>query len=302
MAPAPAERQFGFPIAPRAPWWVWLLATLAHLPLLALPTTRFRSHDPSRPSLVNVRATPLRQVERLVAIPYEHSVRALDAPARNGIGATRQAEPTALAPTRVAPVTPSIPPSDRGRGRPAAASPRTVDPVATPARAPARRIGPVYAGGALWVRPLPISPQELAARLRERTHGEKVDSAVTAIIQDYLDRLALDEAGRPAPLPSWTTTIGGKTVGIDSKWIYLGPLRVPAFLLALIPLGVQANPTQADMNRKLNAMREDLMDAARRAGNYADFKAAVGQLREQTQRKRDMDKAQRTVPADTGGH
>jgi len=153
----------------------------------------------------------------------------------------------------------------------------------------------------LWVRPLPISPQELAARLRERTHGENVDSAVTAIIQDYLDRLAVDEAGRPAASPSWTTTIGGKTVGVDSKWIYLGPLRVPAFLLGLIPLGVQANPTQADMNKKLNAMREDLFDAARRAGNYADFKAAIGQLREQTQRKRDMDKAQRSVPADTGG-
>lgn len=123
---------------------------------------------------------------------------------------------------------------------------------------------------------------------------------MTAIIQDYLDRLAAEE---PAPMtpPSWTTQLGGKTVGVDSKWIYLGPIRVPTFLLALIPLNVQANPTQADMNRRLNAMREDLYIAARRSANYADFKAAVGRLRDETQRRRDFDKAQRTAPDEPEG-
>lgn len=296
MAPAPPERQFGLPAARRAPWWVWFVATLAHLPVLALPTSQVRSNDPTRPSLVTVRATPLRQDERLVAIPFQHREDRGDTPARGRTGAASQTERPAVSISRVVPLTRSTLVSDSTATRLDEALPGVVAP-----RPDARRIAPAYAGGKLWVRPLPISPQELAARLRERTHGEKVDSAVTAIIQDYLDRLALEEPGRPAALPSWTTTIGGKTVGVDSKWIYLGPLRVPAFLLGLIPLGVQANPTQADMNKKLNAMREDLFDAARRAGNYADFKAAIGQLREQTQRKRDMDKAQRSVPSDTGG-
>lgn len=133
------------------------------------------------------------------------------------------------------------------------------------------------------------------------THDQKVDSAVTAIIQDYLDRLAAEESGTPHAPPSWTTSVAGQKVGVDSKWFYLGPIRVPTFLLALIPINVQANPTQADMNRRLNAMREDLFEAARRAANYADFKDAVGHLREETQRRRDFDKAQRSTPDEPEG-
>ncbi|MBA2292608.1 MAG: hypothetical protein H0W15_09135 [Gemmatimonadales bacterium] len=180
-----------------------------------------------------------------------------------------------------------------------------VTPAAPSAQAGAptarRQIGPAFASGRLWVRPLPVSPQELAARMGVLTHDEKVDSAVTAIIQDYLDRLAAEESGKVQGPPSWTTSIGGQKVGVDSKWFYLGPIRVPTFLLALIPINVQANPTQADMNRRLNAMREDLFEAARRAANYADFKDAVGRLRDETQRQRDFDKAQRSTPDEPEG-
>jgi hypothetical protein len=97
-------------------------------------------------------------------------------------------------------------------------------------------------------------------------------------------------------LPSWTTRIGGKTVGIDSKWIYLGPLKIPTMLLALLPIHVQGNPTQAEFNAKLQVMRSDLMESARRAATYDDFKQAMKDLRQQTEDRRQFQKNQRTAP------
>ena len=40
-----------------------------------------------------------------------------------------------------------------------------------------------------WVRPLPLPPRDLARRLGP-THAELVDSAVQAIVQQYLDSMA----------------------------------------------------------------------------------------------------------------
>ena len=58
-------------------------------------------------------------------------------------------------------------------------------------------IGPGLADGRLWVRPLPLPPRELAKRLTKR-HAELVDSAVTAIVQGYLDSIANDPSAQRA--------------------------------------------------------------------------------------------------------
>jgi hypothetical protein len=60
------------------------------------------------------------------------------------------------------------------------------------------RIGPGLAEGRLWVRSLPLPPKELAKRL-EKSHAELVDSAVTAIVQGYLDSIALTRNPRGSP-------------------------------------------------------------------------------------------------------
>ncbi len=168
--------------------------------------------------------------------------------------------------------------------------------VAQDSSAAPRRPAPRYGTGQVWVEPLPMTPREIAALLSGKSNRELVDSAVTALTQKYLDAMADEVANAPPALPSWTTSIGGQEVGLDSRWIHLGPLKIPTMLLALLPINVQPNPTEAALNAKLNRMREDLLIAGQRAANLAEFKAAVKQLREQKEAERRFEQNQRTPP------
>ena len=155
------------------------------------------------------------------------------------------------------------------------------------------RIGPDYGDGVGWVRPVPFSPQELARHL-ERSHIQQVDSAVTAIMQDFLDSLA-NEPGADLRLPDWTTTLAGSKFGIDSKYIYVAGLKIPAALLALLPLP-GGNVSQDRALDHVIDMRADIEQAARRAQNMEDFKRAIREIRDRKQRERDFERAQRESP------
>ena len=156
------------------------------------------------------------------------------------------------------------------------------------------RIGPGLAQGRLWVRPLPLPPRELAQRLT-RTKAQLVDSAVTAIVQAYLDSIANDPASRNQGLPSWTTEIAGRKFGLDSKNIYIAGLKIPAAVLALLPIPVG----NIDQNRAYNHLmdlRTDLMYAAQRAQNMEEFKTMIREMRERKEREREFERNQRTAP------
>jgi hypothetical protein len=189
----------------------------------------------------------------------------------------------------------------------------TVLPEPTPPRvrvdtgsAPAPRpqpavglIGPGLAEGRLWVRPLPLPPKELASRL-SKGHTELVDSAVTAIVQAYLDSIANDPTARAQAMPSWTKEIAGKKFGIDSKNIYIAGLKIPAAVLALLPIPAG----NVDQNRAYNHLmdlRADLQYAAQRAENLDEFKAMIRDMRLRKEREREFQQNQRTAPppADT---
>lgn len=171
--------------------------------------------------------------------------------------------------------------------------------VDTPPTADAGRIGPRYGEGKLWVRPLPETPKQIASALTGRAPAQLADSAVAEMVQEYLEAMAKEAAGQKTAPPSWTTKVAGQLVGLDAKWIYLGPLKIPTVLLGLLPINLQGNPTQADFNRKLSVMRQDLFDAARRADNLAEFKKAVKELRKEKERQREFSKNQRTAPDST---
>jgi len=158
------------------------------------------------------------------------------------------------------------------------------------------RIGPALGDGKLWVPPLPLPPRELAAAL-SRTHIELVDSAVTAIVQAYIDSVLAAPSSAAAGPPAWTTKIGGQTIGLDAKYIYLGPIKLPTFLLALLPLG-NAGAYNIDMTKayQFQLMREDLQLAAQRSQTMEDFKRAIRELREQREREREFAKNQRSSP------
>lgn len=118
-----------------------------------------------------------------------------------------------------------------------------------------------------------------------------VDSALAEKIRSYMDTVPPDSfATREAP--KWTTEIAGQTWGLDGKWIYLGPIKLPATVLALLPLP-SGNYDLAQRNIQLQRMREDLMDAAGRAANAVEFKRYVKELRE----RKEKEHQQRIPPA-----
>ena len=161
-------------------------------------------------------------------------------------------------------------------------------------QAPLGRIGPGLAQGRLWVRPLPVPPRELAQRLT-RTRAELVDSAVTVIVQQYLDSIASDPASKNQGLPSWTTEIAGKKFGLDSKNIYIAGLKIPAAVLALLPIPV-GNIDQNRAYSHLMDLRADLLYAAHRAETMEEFKKVIRDIRIRKEKEREFEKNQRTAP------
>lgn len=157
---------------------------------------------------------------------------------------------------------------------------------------------PAFGAGLVWVMPLPLTPREIAARLSGRSEAELVDSAVTAFTTQYLEAMAAERAAAAAgATPSWTTTIGGQPVGLDSRYVYLGPLKVPSFLIALLPIRwPQANPMLWDQQREWNAMREDINVAGRRGAILDELEAAGRALRAEREAQREFEANQRRPP------
>lgn len=175
-------------------------------------------------------------------------------------------------------------------------APGPVD-TATAPRGPVGRIGPGLATGRLWVRPLPLPPRELAKRL-QRSHTELVDSAITAVIQGYLDSMAREPGADRVKLPDWTTEVNGAKFGLDSRNIYIAGLKIPAAVLALLPLPSVGNQSRA-LDHTGAWIAEDLQRAASRAATLDEFKQAVRELREQKQWEKDLQRAQREQPSDS---
>jgi hypothetical protein len=187
-------------------------------------------------------------------------------------------------------------PVDRDTATPPAPEPLlpiTPDSAAA-ARTPAGRIGPALGDGRLWVRPLPLPPRSLAERLRPG-HVDLVDSAVTAIVQGYLDSIAREPGADQVRLPEWTTEIEGTKFGLDSRNIYIAGLKIPAAVLALLPIPQGGNQQNA-LDHNGQWIAEDLRRAAQRATSLDDFKRAVRELRQEKERQKALERAQREQP------
>jgi hypothetical protein len=162
------------------------------------------------------------------------------------------------------------------------------------ARSPAGRIGPGLGSGRLWVRPLPLPPKELAARLQP-SRQQLLDSAVTAIVQGYLDSIAREPGADKVSLPDWTTEVAGTKFGLDSRNIYIAGLKIPAAVLALLPIPSGGNQQRA-LDHNGEWIAEDLRRAAQRATTLDEFKQAVRELRERKKYEKALERAQRERP------
>lgn len=283
-----ADRAFRLPDQRRAPRWAWWVAALVHVPLVLF---LLRPPPPGIDRADDFRSVSLADSTPVVTMRYYRPRRVAVIPAPRYSTAPEAAPAKPGAPVAAPPPAPA----------PVIAHATIPAPVDTAALRPGTVLRPRYGDGRLWVEPLAESPRRIASVLTGKSQAELTDSAVTAMVQTYLDEMARERAENPMKPPSWTTRIGGKTVGVDQKWIYLGPLKVPTALLALLPIKLQANPTLAEYNAKLQQMRSDLLEAARRSENYEEFKKAVKDLHDQVERKREFQRNQRTPP-DSGRH
>ena len=102
----------------------------------------------------------------------------------------------------------------------------------------------------------------------------------------------------------------GLKFGLDSKNIYIAGLKIPAAVLALLPIPAATN--QQNAFKRDGIIYDDLRHAAQQAQTMDDFKEAIRKLREQRQRELEFERAQRESPDswrwrknpsnETGGH
>jgi hypothetical protein len=272
----------------RTAWPALAASLLAHAVLLAVVVSF------ARVQMLVVESVPEVRVAELQAVPVELPAEPLP-PAEAAPQATR---PRPEARVRVEASRAAQPVSPLSEQRESAARDSSgVRPGAVPGAAAAEplpgRIGAAMASGKLWIRPLPMPPKELAARLTG-TPGELADSVVTRVIQAFLDSIAADPASRNAEMPSWTTNIAGAKFGLDSKWIHVAGLKIPAALLALLPIPFGGNEQRAfDRSEWLY---EDLRQASQRSDNLAEFKKTIKEIRERKEAEREFQRNQRTPP------
>jgi hypothetical protein len=273
-------------------WWFAIaLSVVVHLFLLSVKAADWFWAEGKPPEVQYINLTPdLPQVDMryLVPLPPRRSERS--APEQRPVALVPDI-PAPRPPEVVAAQRPGIPQAPADTGGVPAPVPSAESPYGIP------RLRPMIGEGKLWVNPLPFAPQELAQRLT-RSHYELVDSAVTDIVQRYIDSLLTTPAPYDMKPPSWTTKIAGKTFGIDQNYIYLGGLKIPSAILALLPLPAMSN-VDLRTSQRLNDIRADLQYAAARAQNMEDFKRAIRQLRERREREQEFERNRRKAPADT---
>jgi len=279
--------------ASRWPRWALLLSLGVHALLLLVRVEGYLPPVPERRETVRVALVPLpgepREVTMLLIgpLPSPTPERAVP-PSPRRVASPDRLPPPAPTPPRVAVTQRDVPARDNLVVRDSA-------PAASSGPAVTGGLRPARGAGALWIDPLPVAPRELAQRL-SRSHAELVDSAVTAIVQAYLDSVMAD--ARATALPSWTTELGVGKVGIDQKFIYLGPIKIPTLLLAL--LDIPAGQFDLVNARRFSAVRADLAYAARRAVTLAEFKEQVRLLRVERERQREFERNRRLNPGDSG--
>ena len=140
---------------------------------------------------------------------------------------------------------------------------------------PTAGLVPRYTQPSVWVTPGP------APRV-PRSNAEQLDSILAF---DVARELSLKPPPGRAP-GDWTTERNGRKYGMDQQYIHLGKFSIPNAVLALLPLNVQANPTDIDRERRLASMRLEINEQASRAMSEDDFRSAVRNIRERTDRER----------------
>jgi len=282
-------REFTLPKRRRVSWWAIGVSIGLHALVLSVRATGWWANG----EVPEVRLIPLSPIITTFDLDYQAPVQPPPArrpppePVEELVATEEDIAPPSQVPAMDLAGIPEAP-IDTAAGEP---SPTGTGPTTM------TRLRPARGEGKLWVQPLPLAPKELAQRLT-RSHIELIDSAVTVIVQAYIDSVVAAPTPYDNTPPTWTTEIGGRTFGIDSRNIYLGGLKIPTAILALLPIP-QVSNVDLRAARRMADMREDLMIAAQRARTMEDFKKAIKALREERARQQVFERNQRREPGDT---
>jgi hypothetical protein len=209
-----------------------------------------------------------------------------------GTGAARPVAPAVEAPLEAVGEGPGFP------GRVDSVLPAAPVGLAPAARPGGRRLGAALGDGRVWIRPWDAIAAAVAGTSDDSadaaTHVARIDSAITARIMAFLDTLPPDSLAGPRP-QRWVAEIAGQTWGVDGQWIYLGNLKLPTAILALLPLP-QGNYEQAQKAAEMQRIRLDILQAARRAESAAQFRKYVEETRKRRDAEREAARNQRTKP------
>jgi hypothetical protein len=143
-------------------------------------------------------------------------------------------------------------------------------------------VQPGYTEPRIWVEPTVATAPPL-------TGDAKLDSAITGRVNAYRDSVLQNTyVANKFERGDWTVeTKDGKKFGIDRQFIRLGKLSIPTALLGLLPMNqVQGNPIAYDRERRLAAMRADILEHAQIAMNEEEFRQAVKSIRARKEKER----------------
>lgn len=233
------------------------------------------------------------QVPPRVPVTVERRV----APSRRPEAAPPVSAPPAAAPTAsegppAGPPTSLVAPTAVPEGIPAAPAGPATGPLAT-GRGPVRGVQPGYTEPRVWIQAEPVYAPALEG-------DAKLDSAVAARVYAFRDSMAANTY-QPNKFErgDWTyETKDGKKFGIDQKFIRLGKVSIPTALLGLLPLNqMQGNPIAIDRERRLAAMRSEIINQAQMAMNEEEFRQAVKAIRARKEREqREAEKKKKAAP------
>ncbi|MDQ3699070.1 MAG: hypothetical protein M3373_13770 [Gemmatimonadota bacterium] len=146
---------------------------------------------------------------------------------------------------------------------------------------PTQGINPSYRDPRLWIAP---ERGVVTAPAPGKQTPEEIGREIGRRLEVLNDSIALARSGRKPG--DWTVERDGKKYGLDQNHIYIGSVKLPAALLALLPINRQANPAALDRERALSSMSADIRFHAQRAATEDEFKAAVKRIRERKERER----------------
>ena len=211
----PRPPELWLPKAPRWPYWAVAISLGIHGLIFLIKVKPWLIVHPPQPIAIVLvppgTETPgqpdIRFEVRGGRPPAKSGPSTQAAPRENPAPAQQEARPTPEEPRPREPsplvAAPPPAPSDSGKGQPRAG-------------APGYRIGPALGEGKLWVQPLPAPPQEIAEAYN-KSHVELVDSAIAAIVQQYIDSVLNAPADPNASPPSDGAPPKGMGSGADMQ-------------------------------------------------------------------------------------